>query len=346
MDKKKTNLKYYIGVILLLLALPLFISSPYWLHVVIMILFWAFLGSSWNIIGGFAGRLSLGHGAFLATGAYTSSLMFKYLGVSPWFGLLIGGLAAALLGFLVGYPTLRLRGAYYALSTVAFAEGIRTILTNTTDIGSWHTGGAEGFIVPLLGEAPLQMQFNSKVPYYYIILALLIIVILICLKIEKSKFGYYLTALREDEDAAAMIGVNTTKVKIKAAVLSAFLAGVGGVFYAQLIRYLEPNAVAGALLSNQIVFLVIVGGKGTIFGPILGAIILTLVSEISRTVFHQVMGLHLFIYGVIVVLIVMFKPTGVIDVFNTLLHKVQGYIRRKGEKNAKTDSIGIKESDN
>lgn len=346
MDKKNINWKYYIALFLILLVLPLVISSPYWLHVIIMILFWAFLGSSWNIIGGFAGRLSLGHGAFVATGAYTSSLMFKYLGVSPWFGLIIGGLAAALLGFLVGYPTLRLRGAYYALSTVAFAEGIRTILTNTTDIGSWHTGGAEGFIVPLLGDTPLYMQFNSKAPYYYIILSLLVMVILLCLKIEKTKFGYYLTALREDEDAAAMIGVDTTKVKVKAAVLSAFLAGVGGVFYAQLIRYLEPNAVAGALLSNQIVFLVIVGGKGTVFGPILGAIILTIISEVSRTMFHQVMGLHLFIYGIVVVLIVMFKPAGVIDIFSNLLHKIQDFISRKEEKNASKDSIEIKESDN
>jgi branched-chain amino acid transport system permease protein len=344
--KKHIEPKYYLLALAILFfaVIPLFLNSAYYLHTAIMVLFWAYLASAWNIIGGFAGRLALGHGAYVATGAYVSSILFKYVGISPWFGMIIGGVAAALLGFIVGYPTLRLRGAYYALATVAFAQGVTIILLNTTEIGSWHTGGAEGFIIPLLGEAPIHMQFISKVPYYYIMLVLLIIIIAVNYWIDRNKLGFYLTAIREDEDAALVMGVNTTKIKITAAVLSAFFVGVGGVFYAQLIRYLEPHAIAGEIISQQMVFCAIVGGRGTVLGPVLGGIVLTLVGETSRNLFHQAMGLHLFIYGVIVVLIVMFKPTGIIDICNQIYEKVIGILEQRGTENEQTTSTGIKKS--
>jgi len=307
--------RYYLPalMIFILLLIPLFISSPYILHIMAMVLFWAYLASAWNIVGGFAGQLSLGHGVYVAAGAYVSSLLFANIGLSPWFGMIIGGLVAALLGVIVGYPTLRLRGAYYALATVGFAEGFRVILINTTKIGSWHTGGAEGFLVPLLGDAPQHMQFMSKVPYYYLALVLLLIIVGFSFWLDRSKLGYYLTAIREDEDAALALGINTSRAKLIAAALSAFFTGVGGVYYAQLIRYLEPNAIAGAIMSNQIVFLAIVGGRGTVLGPVIGGIFLTIIGEMTRILFDQVMGLHLFLYGIIVVLFVIFKPRGLIE---------------------------------
>lgn len=307
--------RYYLPALLLVILaiLPLFVTNPYNLHIMAIILFWAYLASAWNIVGGFAGQLSLGHGVYVATGAYVSSLLFAYYNISPWLGMVIGGLVAALLGFIVGYPTLRLKGAYYALATVGFAEGFRVILISTEKIGQWQTGGAQGFLVPLLGNAPQHMQFMSKVPYYYIALALLLIIIGVSAWIDRSKLGYYLTALREDEDAALALGINTARTKLIAATLSAFFTGVGGVYYAQLIRYLEPNAISGAMMSNQIVFLAIVGGKGTVLGPMLGGIFLTIIGEVTRIFFGQVMGLHLFLYGIIVMLFVVFKPRGIIE---------------------------------
>lgn len=316
------------AVLLLFLALPLGVDSPYYLHMMAIVLFWAYLACSWNIVGGFAGQLSLGHGVYLATGAYVSSLLFKYLMISPWLGMIIAGLTASVLGIIVGYPTLRLKGAYYALATVGFAEGFKVLLINTTDIGSWHTGGAEGFLVPLMGVSPLYMQFLSKVPYYYIALALLLLILGVTWWIDRSRLGYYLTALREDEDAARALGINTSRAKLTAAVISSFFTGVGGVFYAQLIRYLEPNTVAGEIISNQIVFLAIVGGRGSLIGPVLGGFFLTIVGEVTRTFFGQLMGLHLFIYGTIVALFVIFKPKGLIDDAEKLYHRVVRFLDR------------------
>jgi branched-chain amino acid transport system permease protein len=317
---------------MILAALPLFITNPYNLHIMAMILFWAYLASAWNIVGGFAGQLSLGHGAYVATGAYVSSLLFANYGISPWQGMIIGGLLASVLGFIVGYPTLRLKGAYYALATVGFAEGFRVILVNTEKIGPWQTGGAQGFLVPLMGNAPKYMQFMSKVPYYYIALALLLLVIGVSIWIDRSRLGYYLTALREDEDAALALGINTARTKLIAATLSAFFAGVGGVYYAQLIRYLEPNAVSGAVMSNQIVFLAIVGGKGTVLGPVLGGIFLTIIGEATRILFGQLMGLHLFLYGIIVVLFVIFKPRGIIESCEKVYGKLISILEGRGAK--------------
>jgi len=340
--------RYYLPALLLLVfaLVPLFVTNPYYLHIMATVLFWAYLATAWNIVGGFAGQLSLGHGVYVATGAYVSSMLFAYLGISPWLGMFIGGLFAALMGIIVGYPTLRLKGAYYALATVGFAEGFRVILINTTEIGPWRTGGAEGFLVPLLGNAPQHMQFISKVPYYYIALILLLAIIGVCFWIDRSKLGYYLAALREDEDAALALGINTSRVKLIAAALSAFFTGVGGVYYAQLIRYLEPNAVSGAMMSNQIVFLAIVGGKGSILGPALGGIFLTIIGEATRIFFDQVMGLHLFLYGLIVVLFVIFKPRGIIESAEKLYNRLVNSLERRRAKNGRQSVVGIKRPDN
>ncbi|WP_165859375.1 branched-chain amino acid ABC transporter permease [Desulfofundulus salinus] len=340
--------RYYLPCILILLltALPLFVTSPYYLHIITMVFFWAYLATAWNIVGGFAGQLSLGHGVYVAAGAYTSSLIFVNLGISPWLGMIIGGLVAAVLGIIVGYPTLRLKGAYYALATVGFAEGFRVILVNTEQIGSWKTGGAEGFMIPLLGNAPQHMQFMSKVPYYYLILVLFIIIIFVSSWINRSKMGYYLTALREDEDAALALGINTTRIKLVAAALSAFFSGIGGVYYAQLIRYLEPNAIAGAMMSNQIVFLAIIGGRGTVLGPALGGVLLTILGEITRVLFGQIMGLHLFLYGILVVLFVIFKPKGLIEFMKNLYETLIQVLEGRRAEGARKGFIGVEERNN
>jgi branched-chain amino acid transport system permease protein len=299
-------------VILVLLFLPMSTDSPFIRHSFIMILFYAYLSTSWNIVGGFAGQLSMGHSAFMVIGGYTSTLLFTYLGLTPWLGMLVGGIAAALVAVLIGIPSFRLKGAYYSLATLAFAEGLSIILQTVREVGPVYLGAAEGISVPLRPDAGfLAFQFNGKVAYYYIIFILLAVVLFVCWYIERSKLGFYLTALREDEEAAKALGINTRKVKLIAAGLSAFFTAIGGTFFAQLIRYLEPATIAGLDLSIQMVFLSVVGGLGTVFGPFVGSIVLTAIAQLTQGYLGgSIPGLHLIIYGIAVVLVIRFMPPG------------------------------------
>jgi branched-chain amino acid transport system permease protein len=319
---KKIGLLCLLAVILL--ATPLVVTNPYFLHVVIMVLFYAYCASSWNIIGGFAGQLSLGHSAFLAIGAYTTALLFINLQISPWISMFIGGAIAAAVSVIIGIPAFRLRGAYYAISTIAFAEGLKVILETVKKVGTWNLGAAEGLMVPLVGNSVVAFQFNSKVPYYFIILIMLITVISATIWIERSKLGYYLSAIKEDEEAAAALGINTRRVKLIAAGLSAFFTAMGGAFFLQLIRYLEPATVAGFNLSGQMVFFSIIGGLGTVFGPLFGSIALTLFGEITRIYLASTSGIHLLIYGAAVVLVIIFMPVGIFEPIKQLFFRLVG----------------------
>ena len=174
-QKKKIGLT--VVILSIALIVPLFGTKPYYLHVITMCLLWAFLASSWNIFCGFAGQLSLGHGIFTAIGAYVTVILFNEFGISPWIGMFAGGAAAVILSTIIGYPTFKLRGAYYALATVAIVSGAVVLLENTMSIGPLHVGGAEGLIVKLMGNAPAHFQFMSKVPYYYIALTMVVIIV-------------------------------------------------------------------------------------------------------------------------------------------------------------------------
>lgn len=297
----------------ILLVIPLFITNPYTLHSFIMILLFAYLASAWNIVGGYAGQLSLGHASFLAIGAYTSTLFYTYLNLTPWIGMIVGGIFAALIAVLIGIPSFRLKGAYYSLATLAFAEGFRRLLESVHTVKGINFGGAEGIAVPLKMDAAfVDFQFLSKVPYYYIILFFLIAISTIIWWIENSKLGYYLTAIREDEEAAKALGINTRNVKLYAAGLSAFFTAIGGSFFAQLVRYLEPHSIAGFDLSAQMVFLAIIGGMSTVYGPTFGAFLLVALGEYLRASFSDIIpGLHLIIYGLAVILVILYYPKGV-----------------------------------
>lgn len=330
----------FVGVIIgIAVLLPFIITKPYYLHVLTMCLLWAYLASSWNILCGYAGQLSLGHGMFTALGAYTAVVLFNDFGVSPWIGMFAGGAVAIIFSLIIGFPTFHLRGAYYALATVALSEGLVVLIDNTAKIGSFHIGGAEGLIVKMMGNAPAYFQFMSKVPYYYIALVMLIIVVLVSRWLINSRLGYYLLALKEDEDAAKALGINVRKSKLIAAAMSAFFTAIGGVFYAMIIHYLQPSAIAGGSMSTQMVFLAIVGGSGTVLGPVVGGITLSLISEIVRFYLGgSIAGLHLLIYGVIVMLIIMFKPEGVIGVLEKY------YNRFFGPSNQEEDQYSGKDS--
>ena len=319
----------YVPLILVgvLFVIPVVTHDPIFLHLMILIFFYAYLTLSWNIVGGFAGQVSLGHTAFTGIGAYTSTLLFIQLGLTPWIGMFAGGFLAALVAVLIGYPCFKLRGAYFALSTIGFLEAFRIVVENTNEVFGIPIKGAQGMEVPLLGQSLLNFQFLDKEYYYYVILIMMLIALWITYRVSKSKFGYYLTAIKNDIDAAESLGVNVARTKLKAAALSGFLTAIGGTFYAQLILFIDPANIIGAYLSFEIVFIAVIGGRGTLLGPILGAFLLVPVSELTRVYLGGTyFGVHLIVFGGILMGVMLFLPRGINDLvlsgYNRLVENI------------------------
>jgi branched-chain amino acid transport system permease protein len=292
---------------LVLFTLPLYTGS-YILHVVIIILFFGYLGACWNITAGYAGQISLGPAIFFGAGAYTSTVLFLKAGVSPWVGMWAGGISGMLLGLFVGYLTFRygLKGHYFILATMAFGALAKVIALNLDQIGA-----AQGLIIPFKAGFA-NFQFVGKTLYYYYILFMVIGIVLVCIAIERSRFGQILMAIREDEDAAESLGVNTFRYKLLAMVLSSFLTSLVGTFYAFYIGYIHPDTLFTPFLSIQITLIPITGGMGSVFGPIVGSFILSPVSEITRGFLGKFSGLHLMVWGLIIMFIVILIPRGII----------------------------------
>lgn len=289
-----------------LLFFPMFSTSTN-LHLMIIVFFYAYLGQAWNLVGGYAGQFSFGHAAFFGIGAYTSTLLYVHLGLSPWIGMWLGGMAGLIFGMFCGFLSFRynLQGPYFALVMLAFAEMLRLIADNWDAVGA-----AIGILIPPKGNSFPDFQFVSKVPYFYIMLALMVISILVAWLLHHSKLGFYLQAIREDEDAAEALGVNIFRYKMIAMGISAFMTSIGGSFYAQYLLYIDPEITFGVSISIEILLRPIVGGAGTIFGPILGSFILTPLSEISKLLFRGFTGVHLVFYGMILVVVIIFLPRG------------------------------------
>ena len=289
-----------------LLALPAVLSG-YAVTIFILIFFYAFLAQAWNVVGGYAGQLSAGHAAFVGIGGYTAALLFER-GVTPWIGMLIGGVLAAALGGIIGFLGFRfgLRGFYFVLLTVAFSEICRVIAGNTEAVG-----GALGYYITFTGN-PRQFQFQDTRAYYYIALVLMLAATALMAWLERRRFGVYLAAIREDETACEAAGVNTFKYKMLAMMLSAFLTGVGGTFYAFYLFSIQPNTVFGVPLSVEIIIRPIVGGAGTVLGPVVGSFILSPLAEVARYYFAQGgwHGAHLIAYGALLIAVVLFLPEG------------------------------------
>ena len=308
------------AALFVLLVLPGFIRDEYYLHVLVGILFFAYMASAWNIVCGYTGQLSLGHSALCGIGGYISTLLFINAGLSPWIGMWIGAVCATGVGVLVGWPCFRLRGPYFALTTIAFAEILRIWIDNTEEIFGIELRGAQGLSVPLKGHAPALFQFDGKVPYYYVILAMLVGVMAVTWWMERSRMGFYLKAIRGDQDAAEALGVNSTRYLLSAMALSSFLTALGGSFYAQFFRYINPERNMGLDLSIELALMGIVGGQGTVLGPVLGAFLLTPAGEITRaTLGGKFPGLHLVIYGLVLILAMLFLPKGLIEPVRRLL---------------------------
>jgi len=296
-----------VAALAVLLALPAVLSS-YAVTIFILIFFYGFLGQAWNIVGGYAGQLSVGHAAFVGVGGYTAAMLSIEAGLTPWVGMFVGAALAALLGAIIGYLGFRfgLRGFYFVLLTVAFAEICRIAVSNIDAIG-----GALGLYITFTGD-PRQFQFRDGRVYYYIALALMLAATATAWAIERQRFGIYLAAIREDEAAAEALGVNALKYKMLAMVVSSFLTGLGGTFYAFYLFSLQPNTLFGIPLSVEIIIRPIVGGAGTLLGPILGSFILTPLAELSRLYLGQggLHGAHLIAYGVLLIGVVLFLPEG------------------------------------
>ena len=288
-------------------------TSPSHQDLLITVLLFAYWATVWNILGGLAGQLSFGHAAFIGTGAYTSSILFVRFGVTPWLGMLAGAALAAVLALGIGYVSFRygLRDVYFSLTTLAFNEIVFLLIANTNYHGFF--GGQGGVRFPVVDPSPAIYQFATKIGYYYVIAPLLALALFLTWGIRRSRLGYYLIAIRENERAAQAIGIDITRYKLLAAAVSAGLAALGGTFYAQYYLFIDPPSILHSSLSIAVLLPAIVGGMGTRLGPLVGAVILIPISEHLRTTLSGgVAGGHLVVYGVVIILVMLFIPQGLV----------------------------------
>ena len=295
------------------LAFPLVFTLPYPRDVMIRIFLYAMLATAWNLLAGYCGQISLGHAVFFGTGAYTSTVLLQqgWLGVwaSPWVGMALGALLAALLSQVIGFPVFRLRGHYFAIATIAVGEIVQTIVINWDAVG-----GARGLFVPIKRpDSFVNFQFHeSKQTYYYIALALLVLAVGISRWIVRSRTGYYFRAIREDQDAAAALGIPVARYKQRAMAISAALTALGGTFYAQYVFFIDPESVLPLSLSILVCLVAVLGGVGTLWGPILGAAILVPLGEVTRVQFGGTgKALDLVIYGLLIMIVSVVQPGGI-----------------------------------
>ena len=304
---------------LVLIALPLVVSSSFAIDIFIRVLLFAFIGVAWNLLGGYAKQLSLGHAAYFGLGAYTSTILLIKFGISPWIGILAGGVVAMLASLPIGALCFRLRGPYFAIATIATAQTLMLLFLKFRDF-AW---GAEGTTIPNQGNSPLMMQFDAKAAYYYIALVLLALGLAITYWIERSWMGYYLVALGEDQDAAEAVGVNVPRIKRDIYLISAFLTALAGTFYVQYIYFIDPNSVFSFNISVEPALVSIVGGIGTLWGPVVGTILLEPTSALVQSWLGGARGgVQLTLYAVILIVVIMWQPKGLVGVLSGAYRRV------------------------
>ncbi len=300
----------HLGVLTVAILFPFVFPSNFMVNFGVMALFYAFIGQSWNISGGFAGQLSFGHVAFFGVGAYASTIVQLRLGWSPWLGLPAAALAGAAVGGVIGVLSFRagLKGSYFALITLAFAEVLR-IVTNSVSF----TGGGLGMLIPMKASAA-NFQFAERSGFYFLILLMAALSVALAEWLRRSRFGAQLTAIRENEDSAKALGIDVFREKVKVMLLSGAIGGMGGCFFAQYFLYIDPLVVFGVDKSVEMLLVSMIGGAGTVYGPLVGALLLASISDITR-VLTQIQGLSLVLYGGLLVVIIAYLPNGLIDLF-------------------------------
>jgi branched-chain amino acid transport system permease protein len=301
------------------LIFPFVFSSSFAVNFGVLALFYAFIGQSWNLSGGFAGQLSFGHVVFFGAGAYASTILQLRFGFSPWLGLPASAVAGAVVGWVIATLSFRagLKGSYFALITLAFAEVLR-IVANSVEI----TGGGLGMLIPAKASAA-NFQFSERIGFYFLILALTVGSIAVAIWLKHSRFGAQLAAIRENEDAARALGINVFTEKVKVMMLSGALCGMGGCFFAQYFLYIDPSIVFGIDKSVEMLLVSMIGGGGTVYGPLIGALLMAGLSDATRAL-TSVQGLSLVLYGTLLVIIIAFLPNGLIDLFKRVGKALSG----------------------
>ena len=309
----------------LVIAYPLLFSTPFHQRLGALILLYAIAASAWNIVGGYAGQVSVGHVVFFGCGAYAAMAAYAHFGLVPLVGIPVGAAVAVLIAAVIGVPTLRLSGHYFSMATIAVAELVRLIVTNTD-----YLGAAVGLSGPTVPRTVFDLSFTSALPYYYVFLAVLVLTLLITWWMANSRMGFYLRAIKDSERAARSLGVQASRVKLYAYMLSAGLTSVGGALYSMMFGFVDPESGLGILISVKMLIMAALGGAGLLFGPLVGAAILVPLEEISNNVLGgKGAGLTFVVYGAIIVIIARFQPGGLLALINRLSAK-----RKPAEKPA------------
>lgn len=297
------------AVIAVAVVLPFLNSSLFFRNLLILITIWSVLGMGWNVIGGYTGQVSNGHSLFYGFGAYAVGLTLQYFNLSPWVSIPLGMLMAAGFAWVIGKPVLRLRGHAFAICTMALAECARYICVN---VG--FTNGAKGVSMFKKGLNPwLYLQFKDARIYYYLFLTVAVAVFFLISHLSKTRFFYYLKTINGNEEAAASVGIDVAKYKVRAFMLSAAIVSLGGSMYAQYMLYFDPASMMTLNISMMIVLVTVMGGIGTTIGPIIGAVVIQILSEYTRAFLGAFGGLDMVLYGTLVIIIVLFLPEGLIS---------------------------------
>jgi branched-chain amino acid transport system permease protein len=295
------------AAVALVLAVPYLTANQFIIHLGIVVLLWTVLGAAWNLLGGYTGQVSFGHATFFGVGAYTMMILYLKLGLPPWYGMVLGGVMGALVSLPIGLICFRLRGPYFSLATLAVAEIVRLVALNWEAL----TNGPVGLLITTLPRVELgsgAVDWESKTPFFYLMAVLLGGAMLATYGVSRSRLGAYLLAIRENEDTAESIGIDTVRAKVTTLALSAFLTGVAGGFYGLYFRYVDPDAVFPISVSVEMVFIAVVGGLATVAGPVIGAVVLVTFGELFRERF--LVG-HLIFYGLFMMLVIRYLPEGI-----------------------------------
>ncbi len=311
-----------IAMAVFLLVFPLLFTTSFAHHLLILILLYALMAQSWNVVAGLSGQISLGHAIFFGIGAYSSTVLFVKYGITPWVGLLVGMALSALAAVAIGVPTLRLRGHYFAIATLLIGSSVQIIVQRW----DW-VGAASGLYVPINRTAPwFYLQFHtSKIQYYYLMLAAAVGGYFLVWKLRRSRFGFRLQALRDEPDAAASLGIAVARHKVMAFMISAAMMSVAGTFYGQYVLVLDPERLLSAEISIIVLLMTVLGGSGTLWGPALGAAILIPLSEYSRIWFGGTgRTVDLMVYGVLILAVCMWRPSGILSFFEERIRRRKG----------------------
>ena len=328
--------KYRPALVLLLLfiLIPITIGRTTDVHnVIIYILIYAMVGEAWNLISGFTGQTSFGHAAYFGIGAYTSTVLLEYYHITPWIGMLVGGVIAAALAFVVYFNMFKLKGHYFAIATLCVAEIMKTIFSKWT----WVGAGDGIALTPITGLIPgvgksavaklawLSLDVRNRLPFLYTTLAMFVLVFIICAALENSRIGFYWKAIRESHEVAESIGINPRNYKLLAMCISAFIAAIGGTFFAQFFKYIDAITVFPMSVSMIFVLVTVLGGLGNVYGPIIGAVIYYSLDLIMRRLTGSSgSGLDQIVFGALIVLVTCTEPRGIMGIVERIQEKLHG----------------------